>query len=434
MNRNKPFNRRRRRKIKRNQFNKDKFQNKKINNLEKKVGELEKIRIKKIKNNNIITALPYQPSYDYTNFVNNIKSYIAALLYPEDYIDKGVKLPSELGGFSFCYGFKEVVDFAVSEEGQFNLIWYPNILASKTINTDGVPNRGATYATVGGVLYYYYGTKRIMYQNDDDTGKWSFPANHNYGSAMDGYRLVSASIKIKYVGTNINKSGYIVSIPTYKDLPCLATLEPEHYGYTMIGGMPFLSKDSFYNTRGCDTSFTLNKNQVCRRVYIPTDPCDKTYEDPGYYYSTAGQSQQGPKTYLHEQEGQQDGVIQPYVNSNTGQTVYGRILKPEEGNPLKYCFIGSNFNYNNQAKTIHVEAYYNFECLPSEGIRVATNAGPSDNVTNEIKNEILIETSSLIDNPRKKRTVNNIYNNIARRRRWPIQNTRNNRYRYKSKW
>jgi hypothetical protein len=376
---------------KRKQNKRDSNQNRRINNLERK--------FRNIGNNKINFVMPYQPRYDYSNLVNNIKTYINAILFPERYIDSGVKLPSAVGTYSYCYGFMEQFDFPIAPDGTFKLIWYPNFFSAATQIINGLSVNGATSITTtegdNAGTYEAFGTKRFIYNNTTDQSEWKFPANHLYYTPIEGYRLVSASILIRYVGKNIDKAGYIMSIPTYRVLPAYAAFTEK--GATSSGKILFqngtftnFDEQVFINTRGQKTSYTLNKNMTMKRVYVPLDPADSIFEDAGYYYSSAIGSNQSPKTVTTFLAAVQQQYCDAATLSDNTIPQYVRKLLPEDGNPLKYMFLGKCFSNTNGTSNIHVEAYYNFECIPTEGRRIPNNeAGGKEKVPEVIKEAVV---------------------------------------------
>jgi hypothetical protein len=364
----------------------DKKQTQKINNLERKFRNFSK---------KINFVLPYQPNYNIKNYFNQIKYYIRGMLFPEEYIDSGIKLPSMLGSYSFCYGFKEVLDFTPSDDGTFRIIWNPNVLTCNNVQIGSELVPGAPSYRIANSLRYAQYPSRILYSNsgEEQSIVWKPAVPQFYTGTAEGYRLVSASIFIKYIGTNLKKSGYIMSIPSYRPLPIFAREDAQSYQFVTSSLIPNIDEAVFVNTKGSLTNFTLEPNKECKRVWIPCDPSDQIYEDMGYYYSSPVQSSQ---SYV-------EGTAQDLLNSGAIITVsgevgnsYARVLKAEDGNPLKYLFYGKGFQNDNGS--IHVSCYYNFELLPTEGVRIPNSEGGKKKLKEVVKEQILQKTADFIKN------------------------------------
>jgi hypothetical protein len=400
---------------KRRQNNKDKEQNKKINQLQKEIKVLKLTTEKQMGNSKTDFLVPYQKSYDFENYKNAVTQYINAMLYPERYLNIGIKLPSPMNTYSFTYGFKEQFDFTPAKSGIFNMIWYPNFFSSVQVNVGNLAIPGSTSVKIGQNRRYFYGTKRFLIcNNDNNVNEWWAPGNHQMLSPTEGYRLVSASINIRYVGNNINKAGYIMSIPTYRDIPAFATENTDTMPTFTTTTIPTIDESVFVNTRGTKSNFTLAPNNVVKRIYVPIDPADQIFEDPGYYYSSAIDSNQGSKYFSTIADGVNEGVL---IEANNNILV--RVLKPEDGNPLKYVFLGKGLV--DVSGSIHVEAYYNFECIPVEGMRNTANpqGNSGDALNNEEKNIIIDEVAKeeMSDNNvrgRTRRIINNFKNRSTR--------------------
>lgn len=283
---------------------------------------------------------------------------------------------------------------------------------------NGETIRGSPRVVIGGAQYNIGGSKRFIYNNDSEQpNKWSFPTNYQYYTVVEGYRLVSASIMIRYIGKNINKAGYIMSIPTYRPLPVVSTLGlngPTKTGSFISDKYTAFDESVFVNTRGTKTTFTLNKNMTMKRVYIPIDPADQIFEDPGYYYSSAVNSLQSDEEFEDWQKAINTGRYAAFEGSSATSSKYVRFLTPEDGNPLKYMFLGKSFSNTEGETNMHVEAYYNFECIPAEGIRIPNNnVGIKEKIANTVKQEIINKVGEHISQGNEMNvSANNIVNEI----------------------
>jgi hypothetical protein len=342
----------------------EKNQNKKINDLQQKMKNLQ-INERKL---GVTNLNPY---------FNKVKLYIDALLNPEKFINSGIKIPNPLTTYSFSYGFKEQFTITPNEEGNFTLIWFPNLFSCVDLELGNNISRGGTYARIANVGYTFTAVRRFCYTLDANNRTWNYPSTHIMQTPMEGYRLVSASILIKYIGKVINKSGYIISAPTYRNYGTWASTTTKNYPFSIIStDYPTYDETILNNTRGSVTKNILNDNYV-KRLYVPLDSFDTAFEDPGFYYSITTSAQKN-ETLTAEEALLSTRYKQPQIS---GSDSWIRYLAPEEGNPLKYVFVGKGFT-NNQPESIMVMAYYNFECIPVEGV-VVPNNNNNPNYNNE---------------------------------------------------
>jgi hypothetical protein len=370
-------------KYKKNKNKKDNNQNRRLNNLEKNMRSFSR---------RINFVLPRQPRYDYSYLQQQIKNYIAGLLFPEKFIDCGIKLPSPIGSYSFCYGFKEAVDITPGTDGTFRIIWNPNCLGCTSLNMGNSQIKGGPELKIilqdGSSTRLYNYPSRILWSNGrvNNRVQYHTTPSQTFSGSAEGYRLVSASLFIEYIGTNLNKSGYIISIPTYRPISTYSMPSTANIDMAFVDGtIPEIEEANYLNTKGSLTSFILRPYAKCKRVYLPSDPADCIYEDMGYYYSSPVASTQSYVEATEQQLLEDEKIV---IGDNNVQI---RKLKAEDGNPLKYLFYGKGFQNDNQC--IHITAYYNFELLPSEGVRLPNNESHQEEKLSETIKQVILEKS-----------------------------------------
>jgi hypothetical protein len=358
---------------------KEKIQNKKINNLEQKMKNLT-INERRVTNLN-----PY---------FNKVKAYIDALLNPEKFINSGIKIPNPLSTYSYCYGFKEQFNLTPGEDGNFTLIWFPNIFSCVDYTIGNDTTYGGTDADIGVTHYTFQAVRRYAYTVENtNLRNWIFPSTHIMQTPMEGYRLVSASILIRYIGKVINKSGYIISAPTYRDYGTWASRNTLNFPFTLSTDFyPKYDETILNNTRGSFIKYIVNDNYL-KRLYVPLDSFDTAFEDPGFYYSITT-SKQGYEKFDNAGAAKETKRYNE-VTINQNPTLV-RYLKPEEGNPLKYVFLGKGFD-NTQPDSIIVTAYYNFECIPVEGVVVPNNNNNTYNLRTSTQEAVFNELKNIIN-------------------------------------
>jgi hypothetical protein len=214
---------------------------------------------------------------------------------------------------------------------------------------------------------------------------------------MEGYRLVSASIFVRYVGPKIQQGGYIISIPTYKNFPAFATTSVEPKTYVIpknnTGDLPSYNPTVMNTTRGTHTSYLTSTNYT-RRLYVPLDSFDCAFEDPGYFYSPTLGSQQSQ----HEFQSWNDWIAAGEGYQEVNGSAKIRKLIASEGNPLRYVFYGSGIQ--DQSDCIIITAFYNFECIPAEGVIVPNSNKNEFEFDAKIKEKIFDQVKiEAIENP-----------------------------------
>lgn len=137
-------------------------------------------------------------------------SYLNSLLYPEK--ARGCKIPSQISASSCSFQLRNTIDLNVPSGGSFMGIFNPYFLANSE-------NEGKKFDEVytGG---FYIGSRLTSFWKNDGIlshGSTSFTdstwyptyLNQVIPSVYNQYRLVSASLKVKYVGVLKEVSGTI---------------------------------------------------------------------------------------------------------------------------------------------------------------------------------------------------------------------------------
>lgn len=375
----------------------------------------QNIRINQLENR--MKNLSLVPNINLNKYFNKIKFYIDALLNPDKYINSGIKIPNPLTTYSYCYGFKEQFNVSIGSSGSFTLIWWPNFFSCNNYRVSSELSYGGPTIKIQLATSAFVAPRRFAYNMNDHAfpNYWFLPSTHIMATPMEGYRLVSASIIIRYVGEVLSQSGYILSAPTYREIPCFTSFANENSATVVdYNGFPKYDDTIINNTRGSASKFIVNDNFV-KRIYVPLDSFDCNFEDPGYYYSITS-SKQGPLEFQSWDDAYADGRI---IKSEDDVNL--RILKQEEGNPIKFVFLGKGFKMN-ISDCINVTAYYNFECIPVEGTVIPNNNNSNFNnefdlstnikeeIFNKMKEKVLVEPEKV----NKRRLINEIVSNIKK--------------------
>ena len=329
---------------------------------------------------------------DFTNVKNavdalakfNKKSeynYLNNLLHPEKC--KGVKIPSPIPVPSCSFQLHNCVTLSTNSSGNLAFVFNPYFLANQNDTTalDGqliYPDASTTYYRNGIDWFssFWYNNHETLAGNTPNEN-WS-PMNigQTIPNVYDQYRLVSASIVVKYIGRLDITSGVIGGAIIYDDIKNIGaqfsqqdasgpitTAVTANYLLAKYGNFD-LAMDSFYH-----------QENLClegmRELYFPLD---NSYEE---YTKLAGASQITP--YRSSNDGGSDSDpsfrIGDIDNYKAGFNQFVYVLGAP---PSSACF--------------KVDIYCNFECLPNASflnyLPLSMNANSISNV--EKKNAITV--------------------------------------------
>ena len=288
----------------------------------------------------------------------NEYSYLNNLLHPERC--KGVKIPSPIPVPSCSFQLHNCITVRTNSLGNLAIMFNPFFLGKTPDISDRIP-AGQVHVTNIDPFYNYstgYDFLTSFFINNDDSLTGNGPnanwSNVNIGQLIpavyDQYRLVSASIVVKYIGRLDNTSGVIGGSVVFDESTQIGgrffetyqVNEGGDYQRTLHNCIPeFLYKygnfdlamDAFYHQENLCL-------QGMRCLYFPVDP---SYEDYTRLMNT--------------------NLIQ--LSGNYGNIDSYRAISGE--NYLKNGF--NNFIYvlGAPANTacFKIDIYCNFECLPS---------------------------------------------------------------------
>lgn len=216
---------------------------------------------------NIIQALQYinaENEYDYLN----------SLLHPEKC--KGVKIPSPIPVPSCAFQLHNTVTLSTNASGNLVVLFNPFFLYNDTLNGSeyAYNDEGGTYTVNFGSSFYYNNSSALDGRTPINTG-WTI-ANLGQGipNVYNQYRLVSASVVVRYIGRMDITSGVIGGAIVYDEsiLPSLSA------GIDVIG-TPNSSLQKYANfDLAMDSFYHQETNCIkgLREIYFPLD---NTYEE-----------------------------------------------------------------------------------------------------------------------------------------------------------
>lgn len=313
-----------------------------------------------------VIARGYHPetsNYLLNKYKSEVIAYIKGTLEPELAVQEGLllKQPSLFPIPSSGVGFRNNINIATDENGDFFLAWNPNYLINrKTVERYDIIGANVqfdcnTYSHLcsrhGNHMHFY-----PSYVPDVDLAK---------------YRLVSAKIKITYIGSNLEKSGMLYGCATYDQTPVMLGYDPGASNYLtleMSNGIEFdISNVTNYNKRNYPlynawSGMTEQKisngiwnknvnivqtNQGISCIHIPSDPTNEIFYPMGSYFG-----------FLPTSPGYQ-------INGFTGDhgVVYPTQFVGESGSQLCYLICGHGLPVNKEV--INIQTFYNFETIPT---------------------------------------------------------------------
>jgi len=350
--------------------------NKVVNKLIKKIDKMSLTGTMAIRRNHLKFNNKAVAKNVYTNSVQRTIMYIADILDPEISVTSGaqVKQPNLFQIPSASVGLRNTYDITVGGAGEFYLAWNPNYLVNKqylesvkyTINNGGVATTGSPNGFFNLVVKVANGLKYFP----------TYVPDINFVK----YRLVSAKIKVSYIGSMLNKSGMFYACASFDQSP--------------VGISHFVNED-MVNIKGNDNSTSVDFNGANMRDDLPqTDvfskagPCYVTYHNltkdrisNGLWNRSVNivETSQGiscthipcdPTSNIFYPTGEYFGFdykdfdkLMPLSYDNT----YSRQLVPticsDVGSQLCYYIMGVGLPPNQ--KCVNIQCYYNFEIIPT---------------------------------------------------------------------
>ena len=166
---------------------------------------------------NYLQESPYSFKGAYNLYNDNklqVLQYIYALMHTDEIYNKGwaIKIPSRLPQPTTTFCFKDVEVLQPNASGNLGIVWTPNYLGT----SDKIRSMFTGHQ-------YQYGAFANLYINISNT-VGSQPSNYFEGKLFrtlnqrfSKYRLVSAMIKIKYIGAVLNQAGTLSGCVSYSD-------------------------------------------------------------------------------------------------------------------------------------------------------------------------------------------------------------------------
>lgn len=309
------------------------------------------------------------------NYLTNYHEYTRAqylygLIHPEIAVSDGLqlKLYSDVPLPTNTAGIRETFYITPNANGCFSLAWSPAYFATQ-LQAERIYSAQNALLSNFEYSHTYVNTSTQLDGSTQDQGTWTPLSSYVPTIDINKYRLVSALLRVKYVGSVLNQSGMLYSSATYNDIPVTTWTQGQIADVKSVTQAVNISKQmadvsseyklfqpsdaTAYSQLTRFSDFNLIKNGLWNYshnitqdanglecLFIPMDPLDCTFKESNSYY---GQPQE-PKTFSTDYN---YTILQP--------------ISVHSGTPINYVICGQNIG--NQTQCILVEAFYNFECI-----------------------------------------------------------------------
>lgn len=337
--------------------------------------------------------------------------YLLGLLEPEITVTNmlTIKQPSIVPIPSTTVCFRNNMNIGTDANGDFALAWNPNYLM-----TDDVVQ--LSNYIVGGVAGAFDTYSHVCIKNTTTTSLDFIPSYIPHID-LSKYRLVSAKLKITYIGSVLNKSGMLYACASYDKTPVAigrklnTTIVPVRSPQNAAGNiipynnLPLSWKNTYLALNEQTISNGLwNKNcniteanQGISCLHIPTDPVSETFFPIGSYF----------------------GAPIPVASVNTIWTADHESmldLDPTTNNGSQLCYLVCGHGLPANIECINIQVFYNYEIIPTPMsapfLRATVNAIPMD-IQRAAREVVNISAPSLALRPSSSSLTTNLLNKLT---------------------
>ena len=326
--------------------------------------------------------------YFINSYNNMIQDYIIGILDPQVTVEDGktIKQPSLIPIPSATTAFRVNVNISTDDAGDFFLAWNPSFLVNKEVlnNYEGIQYNSQ---------YFKYNTFSNLVVKNTANSSFDFCPGYVADISLSKYRLVSAKIKVTYIGSNLERSGMMYACASFDPTPI-------RYGYMLAGDQSFGMKNngsyidvtnsglypnetSTYNllTEANISNGIWNNNvnivqanQGVSCLHIPVDPTNEIFYPLGSYFGNYNSNRTATTTTKNE--------------SQFGDT---RIINTDNLSGSQLCYLVCGHGLPKSKECINIQVFYNFEIIatPTSAPYIKmTNLNMSVEERNTIKSAI----------------------------------------------
>lgn len=265
-------------------------------------------------------------------------TYLKNLLHPEK--QKGVKIPSPIPVPSCAFQMHNSLNLSTNSSGNLAILFNPFFLYDMN-GLNAMPYQGDSSFVPDYFSTFYINNANSLNGSDMPTGTYDWhPINIGQGipNVYDQYRLVSASIVVKYIGRIDITSGVIGGAIVFDENRTVGTYGKWNSGSNQYSNSSFANKysnfdlamDSFYHQENLSL-------EGIRELYFPID---NSFEE----YTKLFTSDLGTAAVIGG--GQNVLAEEQYMKSGFNYMIYILGAPPS-------------------SSSFKVDIYCNFECLPN---------------------------------------------------------------------
>lgn len=296
-----------------------------------------------------------------------LADYIRGILEPEYAFTsmKVVKQPSTIPIPSTTVTFRNNINIPTDSNGDFTLAWNPNYLTMsavlnqlKFISSEDQPH-----------TYTVDAYSHVFMRKPTATQFGVFLPSYIPNVDMSKYRLVSAKLKVTYIGSNLQKSGMMYACATYDKTPIAVAYNEANYNMIPITNpssstqaelSPAAYPDSWKKTLAAMNERTISNglwakncnvtepNQGISCLHIPTDPSSEIFQPLGTYFG-------------HPQP--TGNKVWATTSDLFKETVLPEDITGDQGSQL--CFLVCGHGMPASTECVNLQIYYNFEIIPT---------------------------------------------------------------------
>jgi hypothetical protein len=297
-------------------------------------------------------------------------NYITSILEPEFAVTEGLvaKQPGLFPIPSTSVSFRDNVNISTDNEGDFALCWNPNFFANSAVLADYRITDSAGAARTCNTLV------RLLYRSGDCLrGLPSYVPD----VAIAKYRLVSAKLKVTYIGSVLNKSGMMYGCATYDQTPTCVGYQAEAHAedplvfaddalgneYEIGPNTPYptlastianLTEARISNGIWNKNLNVTNSDQGISCLHVPTDPLNEVFYPSGTYFGTRAGTVVGRKYNVDQL---------PTAWNNWPSVMGKQVFSSTAGAQLCYLVCGHGLPKN--VECINIQTYYTYEIIPT---------------------------------------------------------------------
>lgn len=274
-------------------------------------------------------------------------SYLNSLLYPEK--SRGCRIPSQISASSCSFQLRNTIDLNVPSNGCFMGIFNPYFLA----NSENEGKKFDEVYTNG----FYIGPKLTSFWKNDgvafnDTTWHPYYLNQVIPSVYNQYRLVSASLKIKYIGALKENSGTIGCGIWTTPFPYIGGfIQPYVPGESYTPGQASMPTAGLFGDLTIDAirhCMYFSENPLLEGVRALYFPLDNSYLE----YTKICDRNSFNFNYLDDRMAWENKRVCLSMDKSVYKSGFNWVFFVEGGPRSKKC--------------LRMETICNFECFPSE--------------------------------------------------------------------